>query len=231
MRWQFSVMAGLVPPSSSLAFAAGLAAAALAVVLGVRIYQDSLKQTAQSVATEDAKPKAPPATASSASQPAPPQLAEPQPKAKEDAGPAKEMGKEDARLDRMTTRERSAPPAPQEQRASDTARDSVTQQTEQDEVRRQANAPVAALRKSVEKVTSSADQKLAASSTQPAATLESKQIEVPAGGLAVGAVAPTVSARALFYAGESPRPDIDRMTQEKTSHEAPCRVGTASEPA
>jgi hypothetical protein len=38
---------------SSLAFAGGLAAAALAVVLGIRIYQDSLKQTAQSVATEE----------------------------------------------------------------------------------------------------------------------------------------------------------------------------------
>ena len=58
---------------AGLAFAGGLAAAALAVVLGVRIYQDSIRQAAQSVATEDAKPASPPAPISPA-----PQLAMPQ---------------------------------------------------------------------------------------------------------------------------------------------------------
>ena len=41
---------------AGLAFAGGLTAAALAVVLGIRMYQDSLKQTAQSIATEEARP-------------------------------------------------------------------------------------------------------------------------------------------------------------------------------
>ena len=200
---------------AGLAFAGGLAAAALAVVLGIRIYQDSLKQTAQSVATEDAKPVAPPVPMPPASQPLSPRIAEPQPKAKEDKGTAKDTGKKNALLDRMTTRERSAPPAPQEQRASDTARGSATQHTEQDEVRGQANAPVAALSKSAEEVTSSADQKLAARSTQPAATTESKQIAAPAGGLAAGAVAPAVGARALFYAADATRQDQGRMAPEK----------------
>ena len=44
---------------AGLAFAGGLAAAALALVLGIRIYQDSLRPAAQSVATEE--PASPPA--------------------------------------------------------------------------------------------------------------------------------------------------------------------------
>ncbi len=41
---------------AGLAFAGGLSAAALAVVLGVRMYQDSLRYAAQSIATEEVKP-------------------------------------------------------------------------------------------------------------------------------------------------------------------------------
>ena len=200
---------------AGLVFAGGLAAAALAVVLGVRIYQDSLKQSAQSVATEDAKPASPPVPMPPASQPPSPQIAEPRPKAKEDAGPAKEMGKKDALLEKMTKRERSAPPAPQKQSASDTARASVKQQAEQDEVRGQAEAPVAALSKSAEEMTSSADQKLAASSAPPATAPEPKQLRAPASTPVAGAVARAVSARALFYGGEAVRPDGRLMAQEK----------------
>lgn len=200
---------------AGLAFAGGLAAAALAVVLGIRIYQDSLRQAAQSVATEDAKPSSPPVPMPPASQPPSPQIAEPQPKAKEDAGPAKEMGKKDALLDRMTKRERSAPPAPQEQKASDTARDSVEQQTEQDEVRGQAKAPVAALGKSAEEVTASADQKLAASSAPPAAAPEPKQIQAPAGGRVAATITPALSARTLYYGGEPGRADTRAMAKEQ----------------
>jgi hypothetical protein len=200
---------------AGLAFAGGLAAAALAVVLGVRIYQDSLKQSTQSVATEDAKPASPPVPMPPASQPPSPQIAEPQPKAKEDAGPAKEMGKKDALLDKMTKRERSAPPAPQKQRASDTARASVKQQAERDEVRGQAKAPVATLSKSAEEVTSSADQKLATSSAPSATAPEPKQLRAPAGGRVAANVMPALSARALFYGGEPGRADTRAMAKEQ----------------
>ena len=54
---------------AGLALAGGLAAAIFAVVLGTKIYQESLKQSVRSIATEDAKPAAP---TPSASQPAPP---------------------------------------------------------------------------------------------------------------------------------------------------------------
>ena len=185
---------------AGLAFAGGLAAAALAVVLGIRMYQDSLKQAAQSVATEDAMPASPPVSMPPASRPPLPQIAEPQPKAKEDA-----------RLDRMTKRERSALPAPQEQSASDTARGSVTQHTGQDGVRGQANAPVAALSKSAEETRAAADQKLATSSAPPATA----PMQAPAGAPAAGVVAPAVGARTLFYAADATRQDQGRVGPEK----------------
>ncbi|NWF73189.1 MAG: hypothetical protein HXY51_09160 [Nitrospirae bacterium] len=165
---------------AGIAFAGGLTAAALAVVLGVRIFQDSLKQATQSVETEVAKPASPPVPAAPASQPPSANTTEPQMKTKEAAGPSKDMGTKDGPLDRATKREQPVPPASQEQKAE---------------------------------VTSAADQKLAATSAQPAATLESNSIGAQA-GLATGLAAPTFSARALFYAGESPRPDTSVMARE-----------------
>src|SRR6185369_17914079 len=94
---------------AGLAFAGGLTAAALAVVLGVRIYQDSLTQTSQSVATDAATPASPPMPMPPASQPPAPQIREPQSKSKKDTGSADEMEKKDALLDNMAKRERSAP--------------------------------------------------------------------------------------------------------------------------
>jgi hypothetical protein len=200
---------------AGLAIAGGLATAALAVVLGIRIYQDSLRQAAQSVATEDTKPTSQPAPMPPAPQPAKTQAVEPQAKTKENVAPAIDLPKKDTLIDKLVKRERSAPPPPQEQRASDTARASVKQQTEQDEVRREAEAPVAALSKSAEEVTSPTDQKLAVSSAPPATTTEPKQIPAPAGTPVAGAVTQAVSARALFYGGEAVRPDGRSMTQEK----------------
>jgi hypothetical protein len=192
---------------AGLAFAGGLTAAALAVVLGIRIYQDSLKQAAQSVATEEANPAAPPTPITPGSQPAPPQVAEPQAKAKENVAPAIDLAKKDALVDKLAKRERSAPPALREQRASDVARDSHKQRSEQDEVRRQAEAPVAALSKTAAEETASADQKLAASSTPLAVTPAPAPMRAPANAPAAGAIEPTISARALFYGGEATRQD------------------------
>ena len=80
---------------AGLAFAGGLAVAALAVVLGIGIYQDSLKQAAQSVATEEVKL-------------ATPQTIEPQAKAKESVAPAIDLPKKDMLIGKLAKRERSA---------------------------------------------------------------------------------------------------------------------------
>jgi len=173
---------------AGLAFAGGLTAAALAVVLGIRIYQDSLQQAAQSVETEVAKPAAPLLPAPPVSQPPSPRHAEPEIKTKEAAGPSKDMGKKDGLLDRTTKREQLVPPA---------------QQTGQEGPDKKANAPVSVLSKSAEEVTSTAGQKLAARSTQPETMAESLQMEAPA-----------ISARALFYTAQAVRQNTGRMAQE-----------------
>jgi hypothetical protein len=150
---------------AGLAFAGGLAAAVLAVVLGVRIYQDSLRQAAQSVATEEAKP---------ASQPATPQAIEPQAKAKINVVPSIDLPKKDTLIGKLAKRERST-----------------------------------------EEVTSSADQKLAASSVPPATAPEPKQIQALASGRVAATGMPALSARALFYGGEPSRADTRSMAKEQ----------------
>jgi hypothetical protein len=191
---------------AGIAFAGGLAAAALAVVLGLRIYQDSLRQAAQSVATEEAKP---------ASQPATPQAVEPQAKAKENVAPAIDLPKKDTLIDKLAKRERSTPPPSKNERTSDVARASLKQRSEQGEVRSQAEVPVAARSKSVGEVTSSADQKLTARSAQPATVPEPKQKQTPAGGRVVATATPALNAHALFYGGESGRADTRSMAKEQ----------------
>lgn len=98
-----------------LAFAGSLTVAALAVVLGVRIYQDSLKQAAQSVAMEEAKTAAPAVSTAPASQP---QVTEPQAKAKEHTEPAITAAKKDMLADKMAKRERVASATDQKASAS-----------------------------------------------------------------------------------------------------------------
>ena len=203
-----------------LTFAGGLAAVVVAIVIGTKIYQDSLKQAAQSVATEEARPTASPAPAPPASQPARPSIVEPQPKARESAGPTKEK---DALRAKMAKQERpSTPPSqPQEQRASESTGDRV-QRTEPDEVRKQADAPV--LRKAERDATGSDDRK-------PAPPQNSAN--------APGAGTPTspVGAKALFYEEETVREDRPASLAEREPHvkafsEAPRtgRLGPKAEP-
>jgi hypothetical protein len=198
---------------AGIAIAGGLAAAALAVVLGVKIYQDSLRQAAQSVATEEAKPVSPPAPIPPVSQPATPQAVEPQAKAKENVAPALDLPKKDTLIGKLAQPERSSPSPSKNDRASDVARDSLKRRSEQDKPRRQTETPVTALSKSAEEVTSSADQKLAASSAPPATAPEPKQIQTPDGGQIVAT--PALSARALFYGGEPGRADTRSMAKKQ----------------
>ena len=187
---------------TGLAIAGGLAAAALAVVLGIRIYQDSLRQAAQSVATEDVRP-------------ATPHAINPQAKAKENVAPAIDLPKKDALIEKPAERERSAPPPSKNERASDVARDGLKQRSEKNEVRSKTEAPVAALSKSAEEVTSPADQKLAASSAPLPTVPEPKQLQTPGGGRVAATATPALTARALFYGGEPIRADTRSMAKEQ----------------
>lgn len=187
---------------AGLALAGGLSAAALAVVLGIRIYQDSLREATQSIATEEAKP-------------ATPQAVEPQAKAKENLAPAIDRQKKDRLIDKPAMQQRSMPPPSKNERASDVAQDSLKQSSRQDEVRNQAKAPVPTVSKSAEEVPSRADQKLAASSARPAIAPEPKHIQPPAGGRVAATATPALGARALFYGEEPGRADTRSMAKEQ----------------
>jgi hypothetical protein len=200
---------------AGLALAGGLSAAALAVVLGVRIYQDSLRHAAESTATEDAKPASPSVPTPPVPPSTTPQTVEPQAKAKESLAPAIDHQKKDGLIDKPAKRERAMPPPSKQERVSDVAQDSLKQRSQQDEVRSQVEAPVAARNNSAQEVPSPADQKLAARSAQPAGAPEPKQIQPPAGGRVAATAAPAFSARALFYGGEPGRADTRSMSKEQ----------------
>ncbi|MEQ1796026.1 MAG: hypothetical protein ABL970_17765 [Nitrospira sp.] len=186
---------------ANLALAGGLAAAVFAVVLGTRIYQDSLQQAAQSVATETAPPAQTPA-------PIPPAPSQPvEPKSKEPETPARIAAKKDGLTDKLVASEQIAPSPSQEYRAADGTRDKAPKRARQEEDRKQAEAPLAT--SGNEKgVTASVDQQLAASS--PAVAPEPKKSPAPASASLSEAGSSTVSARALFY-GEAVRADTGGM--------------------
>ncbi|MEO5954334.1 MAG: hypothetical protein ABIR36_01370 [Nitrospiraceae bacterium] len=199
---------------AGLAFAGGLTAAALAVVLGIRMYQDSLRQAVQLIATEEARPTAAPRATAPASQPAKPHVTEPQAKAEERVESTIPSSRKDILADKMAKREQAEPPSQPEQRASDLARDRQQQENEQDQGRKQAEIPIAALGKTSQKLTSSEDQQLAVDSAPPTSSMPAP-MRAPANDSFAGAVAPMVSARVLFYGGE-PRPaDSRAMAQEQ----------------
>ena len=186
---------------ASLALAGGLSAAALAVVLSVRIYQDSLRQAAQLIATEDSKPGPLSAPNPPSTQTTTPQIIEPQAKAKENNAPAIEHQKKDTSIDKPALQKRPAPPTSKNDRVSDVAQDGLTPRTRQDEVLSQAEAPTAALNRSAEEATPLSDQKLAASAPPPSTVQEPTRRETSAGGRVATTAAPALSARALYYYG------------------------------
>ena len=186
---------------ATLAYAGGLAVAVLAVVLGTKAYQESLRQAALSVATEDTKPVAPPSPEPPASQPAQTPATNAEPKANVNVAPAAEPRKPGL-TDKLAKREKAAAPQQPEQRPSG-ARDDGQQRTKQDGAHKPVEAPVAALGKSAEEV------------PPPAAAPGLKQMQAQTAAPAAGGVPPAVSARALFYAEAATRPDVSMLAQEQ----------------
>ena len=188
---------------AGVAFTGGLAVAVFAVVLGTKIYQDSLKQAGQSVTTEEGKPAALP-TPEAPSPPTPPPA---QPlndkielKAKKNTLPDKNAKREPP----------STPSTLHERQAAGAARDEVTQRSEKHETPKQAETPAPSLGKAAGDVTASADQKpLKQSSTPPAAAPEPSRMQAPA------AIGSTMGARALFYVSYAGRLDTQAVAAEK----------------
>ena len=198
---------------SGLAWAGGLAAAVFAVVLGTRIYQDSLRQASQYPASEKATPVVPPASISDGPQPSPSSIGEPEPQGQMTEAPPKAVAKKEALPGSLMKQERVPLPRPREQKASDALTDRDKGRLAQDRARQEADAPVADLSKSRETISSSADQKVAAGA--PPAASATTPLRTPAAAPAAGVLAPVVSARALFYGEAATRPYPGMTAQEQ----------------
>lgn len=182
---------------ANLALAGGLATAIFAVVLGTKVYQDSLRQAVQTAATEETKQQAPSAQAPASSQPAAPPVAEPE-------GPAPKKGMPSKPTTERETSVTVVPPGQQE--PADENRVGAAPPRERDEPRRQADTPVTGLSEKTDQPAVSADQKLAAQAPSPAAAPAQPPMRAPAG-------APILSARTLYY-GEPGRSNSGPMAQE-----------------
>jgi len=180
---------------ATLAYAGGLAAATFAIVLGTKVYQESLRQAVQSVATEDTTPIVP--ASPPASQPAQAPMTDGEQKT--NVAPAVESAKKEGLTDTVTKREKAT-----------ASKDERRRRSEQDEARRQAEAPLAARSTSAEDATTSASQESNLPPAAAAPELKQMQANAPAGD----ADASAVSARALFYAQTAVRSDVGTMAQE-----------------
>lgn len=186
---------------AGLAWAGGLAVGVFAVVLGLRVYEESLRQASETAALEEVKPPAP-STAPPAIPPASPPLKNSETKASK-AAPLPERAAKDATASASNTRERVAASRPQQGPLS------APKTTEKRESSLQKkppklDAPVGALGKSTEKPAPSA----------PASELDLLAQEKTA------APAISVSARALFY-GQAPVPEISLRAQAEVAEPAP----------
>ncbi|HSF69832.1 MAG TPA: hypothetical protein VLA47_05590 [Nitrospira sp.] len=192
---------------AGLAWAGGLAAAVVAVVLGTKIYQDSLKQAAESVVTEEAKPAAPPLQAPNPPQPTTAPIAESPARAQDKLAPAVAPPTKDRLLDKKVARENSAAISPpHSQRDADAAHDQISTQAEQDAARMPADTSVPAIGKTSEKPAASTTEQTTATPSAASPSTPSRQ-QLPVTGAITSGAAPVVSARSLYY-GEAGRADI-----------------------
>ena len=188
---------------AGLAWAGGLAAAAIAVVLGTKVYQDSLTQTAQSIATEETRPSVQPAPAAPSPFPSSPHTARPQPQSTMTETPASTATRKDASPDRLAKRERAASPT-QERKASDSAITERQSLSEQDAMRQYTETPALQRGKNTIDPARSAPPD---SGQAPA--------QAPAGESARPDAVPTVNARSLFYGRPAPQLGAGLIGQDK----------------
>lgn len=183
---------------ANLALAGGLATAVFAVVLGTKIYQDSVQQATRSAATEALPPATPSVPAPAATEPSAPKPVEPKAKAQENQGLSATAVKKDSLADTHATRERTAAAPPQTTVPADTLRD-YAPKNKQEEDRKQAAAPAVSTGKASEEVAAIASHPLSAESSPAAAMPEAKTAQTTAGASLPETGLSAVSARGLFY--------------------------------
>lgn len=187
---------------ATLAYAGGLTVAVFAVVLGTKVYQESLRHATQS-ATEEAKPVSPSLPAPPASEPAQAPLTDTK---LEEKGKVAPSVPEKPAGDKSRKREKSAVLPSQERQLSGSAERDREPRSEQDQV--QKEAPVKTLEKAERDGTTSGSKPKGDSPPQAAAPELELRATAPANS-------PVASARALFY-GEAPgSSDVSMLLQEE----------------
>jgi hypothetical protein len=184
---------------ANLALAGGLATAVFAVVLGSKIYQESLKEAVQSVATEATPPVAPSIPPPAGSQPSAPKPAESKATAQDNQNLSATVAKKDSVSDTHTTNERTATVPPQASVPADTIRDYAPENAQPEADRKQAAAPAVSMGKASEEAAVRTERPRAAGSVPEAAMPEAKTAQTTAGASLSETSSSTVSARGLFY--------------------------------
>lgn len=182
----------------NLALAGGLATAVFAVVLGTKIYQDSVQQATRSAATEATQPATPSVPAPAVTEPSALQPADSKEKAQENQNLSATIAKKDSVADTRATRERTATAPPRASVPADTIRD-YAPKNKQEEDRKQAATPAVSTGKASEEVAAIASHPLAAGSSPAAAMSEAKTARTTAGASLPETSLSTMSARGLFY--------------------------------
>ena len=184
---------------ANLALAGGLATAVFAVVLGTKIYQESLKEAVQSVATEAIPPVASSVPPPAESQPSAPKPAESKATAQENQELSATAVKKDSLADTRATNEQTATAPPQASVPADTIRDYAPKNAQPEADRKQAAAPAVSMGKASEEVAVRTERPRAAGSPPAAAMPEAKTAQTTAGASLPETSSSTVSARELFY--------------------------------
>ena len=204
---------------TGLAWAGGLAAAFFAIILGTRIYQDSVKEAGRSVATEEATPAAAPVP--SVIKPTAPPINEPRLNTQDNATSSVPL-KTNALAGKMAKRETTAMVTPEKQHARNSLTDSLLQQPEQDGLQKQAESMSDKRATSNEGAPASADHRpVSAPSTSAVTPAPTK---VPTTAAPTSQVASALSARSMFY-GERTEFDTALMAKEQEPSQSAQQSG------
>jgi hypothetical protein len=194
---------------AGLAWAGGLAAAALAVVLGTKIYQDSLhKQDSLREADQSAPIEAPKPAPRSAPASPPPQhtVTEPEPKAQKKTEAPAGTAQQESSQDQSTSAEEAVKPPTSEKDALDATRPSQKPAAPTDRRSSKAGSEPESLTAMKEEMRRSA----------PAPGVpEPKPMTPSAAAPTPEILAENIGARALFYAGAPTRRDRQALAKER----------------
>jgi hypothetical protein len=204
---------------AGLAWAGGLAAAFFAIILGTRIYQDSVKEAGRPVATEEATPAAAPAP--SVTKPTAPPINEPRLNTQDNAT-SSVPPKANALAGKIAKRETTAMVIPEKQHARNSATDSPLQQPEQDGLQKQAESTSDKRASSNEEAPASADHRPASAPSTSAVT--PAPTKVPTTAAPTSQVASALSARSMFY-GESAEFNTALMAEEQEPSQSAQQSG------